>query len=70
MAAGLFYNSFTGIYQYQSGCSRRGSRYHVSGILHVARRIGHNKLAFGRGKVAISYINGNALLTLGPQAVC
>jgi hypothetical protein len=36
----------------------------------VSRRVGNNEFAFGRGKITVGHVNGNALFALGGKAVC
>ena len=42
---------------------------HVAGVLLVARSIGNDELALGGGKITVRYIDGDALLALGLQAI-
>src|ERR1700728_3470449 len=67
--ARLSQDALTGIDQDDGdvGGGRAGS--HVARVLLVPRSIGNDELAMGGGKVAISDVDGNALLALCAQAV-
>ena len=60
---------FGGVHQHHSGVGARSSRDHVARVLLVARRIGNDEFAAGGVEVAVSHVNGDALLALGLQAV-
>src|SRR5579884_4196271 len=47
---------------------RRAGR-HVARVLLVAGSVGENELAFSRTEVAVSNVDGDALLALGAQTV-
>ena len=64
MAFGLLDHPMTGIHQNKSRIGRRGTCDHIAGILYVSRGIGDNELAFGRGKIAVGHVYGDALLAL------
>src|SRR3954467_12081448 len=49
------------------GSARAGD--HVARVLLVSRRVGDDEFAARGGEVAVGYIDGDALLTLGLQAV-
>ena len=69
VAVGLFYETMPGIDQ-DDGQVRRGRPgHHVAGVLDVARGVGDDELALGRGEVAVGHVDGDALLALGPQPV-
>ena len=70
MAACLLDHSLTGVHENNSQVSRRGTRHHVPCVLDVAWSISDDKLTLGSSEVAVGYINGNPLLTLGFEAVC
>jgi hypothetical protein len=46
-----------------------GAGDHVARVLHVARRVGDDELALGRGEIAVGDVNRDALLAFGAQAV-
>ena len=58
-----------GVDQHDGGIGGRSARNHVAGVLFVAGGVGNDEFALGRGEIAVSHINGNALLALGSQAV-
>ena len=69
VAAGLFDDAMAGVdkkHHYLGG-GHAGDR--VARVLHVAGGIGEDEGALIRGEVAISHVDGNALLALGPQTV-
>ena len=47
-----------------------GAGGHVAGVLLVARGIGNDELATLGREVAVGYVDGDALLTLGAKPVC
>ena len=49
------------------GCGGPGD--HVARVLHVARCIGDDELAFGRREIAVRHIDGDALLAFGAQSI-
>jgi hypothetical protein len=58
-----------GVHQHHGGvCARCGSD-HVAGVLLVAGRVANDELACFGVEVAVGHIDGDALLTLGAQAV-
>ena len=59
----------TGIDENDTKVSCRSTRYHVSCILYMSRSVSNDKFPLGSSKVAIGHIDGDALLTLGTQAV-
>ena len=69
MAACLLNDPLACIHKNDGEVSRRGTSHHVSGVLDVPRCVGDNELALRCRKITIRYINGNALLTLGLEAV-
>ena len=42
---------------------------HVAGVLFMARRVGNDEFALGGGEIPVGYVDGDALLALGLQAV-
>ena len=70
VTARLRQNALGRIKQDNGYVSRRCARDHIACVLLVARRIGDDKAAVGRGEITVSNINGNALLALGDQAIC
>ena len=48
---------------------RGSARHHVPSVLDVPRGVGDDELPLGRGEVAVSHVNGDALLPLGAEAV-
>src|SRR3990172_147000 len=42
---------------------------HVAGVLLVARGVGDDEAAAGRGEVPVGHVDGDALLALGLEAV-
>ena len=55
--------------QYHGGVAAGGGGDHVAGVLLVAGRVGNDELALAGGEVAVSHVDGDALLALGLQAV-
>ena len=49
--------------------TRERARNHVARILFVAGGVGDDEFAFWGGKVAVGYVDGDALFALGGQAV-
>src|SRR2546422_10482318 len=47
----------------------RSASDHVPGVLDVAWRVGNDEFAARRCEVAVSHVNGDALLALGAQPV-
>ncbi|MOA55637.1 hypothetical protein D3C78_1794640 [compost metagenome] len=65
VSAGLIQHPFACVDQQDRQIAGRGPGRHIAGVLLMPRRIGNNKFAlFGR-EIAIGYVDGNALLTLG-----
>ncbi|MNI68153.1 hypothetical protein D3C73_1238310 [compost metagenome] len=58
-----------GVDEYHRHIRRRCARHHIAGVLLVARRVRDDELARGRGEIAVGHVDGDALLTLGFQAV-
>ena len=69
MAHRLFQYPVAGIDKDDAQVCRRGTRHHVTGVLHVSRGIGNDKLTLGCSEIAVSHIDGDALLSLSPQTV-
>ena len=69
VTAGLRDNSQTGINQNHSQIGRRTARNHIACVLLVSRCVGNDKLTLVGREIAISHINGDALLALGFQSV-
>ena len=69
MTSCLSDHSHAGIYQNNSQIGRRTTGYHITGILFVPRSISNDKFTVIGRKVAISYINRNALFTLCFQTI-
>ncbi|KPB96097.1 Uncharacterized protein AC506_1647 [Pseudomonas syringae pv. maculicola str. M6] len=69
VTTGLGLHAVTRIHQNDRQITGRRTGRHVAGVLLMARRIGNDELALGRGEIAISDINRDALLPLGLQAV-
>ena len=69
VAAGLFDDAMAGVDKKHHYLGGRHAGDRIAGVLHVPRGIGEDEGALIRGEVAISHVDGNALLTLGPQAV-
>ncbi len=67
--AGLGLHAVAGIDQDDRQIAGRGAGGHVAGVLLVARGVGDDELALGGGEVAVRDIDGDALLTLGLQAI-
>ena len=47
----------------------RGARHHVARVLNMAGRVGDDEFAAGGREVAVGDVDGDALLTLGPQPI-
>src|SRR5207248_5233885 len=69
MPACLLHNTLPGVDQNNDQVAIRRTRYHVAGILHVARRICNNEFSFWGRKIPVGYITSNALLTFGTKTV-
>ena len=69
MAASLFDNAMADVDKkhHHLGGGHAGDR--IAGVLHVAGGIGEDEGALIRSEVAVSHVDGNALLALGTQAV-
>ena len=69
VALGLFDDPVAGIDENDGevtvGCTGR----HVTGVLFVSGAVGNDELALVSRKIAISYIDGDALLALGLETV-
>jgi hypothetical protein len=69
VTARLREHALTGIDQHDGKIGCRSARRHVAGVLHMARRVGDDKLALRRRKEPVGDIDGDALLALGLQAI-
>ncbi len=65
----LFHHAVAGVDEDDGEVGGGSSRDHVARVLHVARCIGDDELAFGRGKIAVRHIDGDALLAFGTQSI-
>ncbi len=66
----LLEHAFAGINQDERHVGSRGAGHHVSGILHVPRGIGDDKLAAGGGKIPVGHVDGDSLFALRSQSIC
>ena len=66
---GLGLDAALGVEQDHGEVGGRGARHHVPGVLDVARGVGDDELAPGRGEVAVGHVDRDALLALGAQPV-
>ena len=57
------------VYQDDGGIGGRCARYHVAGVLFVSGRVGDDEFALGRGEIAVSDIDGDALFAFGGKTV-
>ena len=69
MAAGLRNHTQASINQDYGKIGSRTSGNHIACILFMSRSIGYDKFTVVRGKITVSYINRNTLLTLCFQPV-
>ncbi len=69
VTARLLDHALAGVDQDQGHVGVGGPRDHVARVLGVPGRVGNDELALGRGEVAVGHVNGDPLLTFGPQAV-
>ncbi len=69
VAVGLLDDPVAGIDEHDGQVGGGGAGDHVAGVLHMARGVGDDELALGRGEVAVGHVDGDALLALGPEAV-
>ena len=69
VAPGLGEDAFRGVEQDDRGVGEGGGNGHVACILLVPRRICHDEAALFGGEVTVGNVDGDALLTLGHQAV-
>ena len=69
MTARLRQDAFAGIDQDDGHIGRGGAGGHIAGVLLVARGVGDDELAMGGREVAVSDIDGDSLLSLGPQTI-
>ena len=67
--AGLLGHSIAGINKYNGRISRRCAGDHIAGILNMSRSVGDDEFALRGGKIAVGHINGNSLLSFGPEAI-
>ncbi len=65
----LLGHALAGVDEHEREVGGRGAGHHVPRVLHVARGVGDDELALGRGEVAVGDVDRDALLPLGPQAV-
>ena len=69
VALGLLQHAQARVDQDDGHRRRRGARRHIARVLHVPGRVGEDELALLRREVAVGDVDGDALLTLGAQAV-
>ena len=69
VAAGLLDDAIAGIDKQDDDLGRGHTRDGVAGVLHVARGVREDEGALVRSEVTVGDIDGDALLTLGAQAV-
>lgn len=69
VTTGLGLHAVAGVHQNDRQVTGRRTGGHVAGVLLVARGVGDDEFALGRGEIAISDIDGDALLPLGLQAI-
>ena len=69
VAAGLLDHAIPGVDQDDGQIRRRGAGHHVARVLNVPRCVGDDELALGRGEVAISHVDRDALFALRAQPV-
>ena len=69
VAARLLDDAVPGVDQDHRQVRGRGARDHVARVALVARRVGDDERAAGRGEVAVGDVDRDALLALGAQAV-
>ena len=65
----LLEDAFARIDENDREIGRGCARDHVARVLNVSRRIGDDELTLRRREIAISHIDGDALLALGTQAI-
>ena len=69
VAARLGDDTRASIHEDDGEVGRRAAGNHVAGILLVPRRVGDDKLAVVGREVAVSHVDGDALLALGLETV-
>ena len=69
VAARLGQDALARVDQHDGEIGRGGAGGHVAGVLFVARRVGDDELALGRGEVAVGYVDGDALFAFGAEAI-
>ena len=69
MAARLGKHSLARIDQDNGQIGGGSARDHIARVLLVARCVGNDEFALGRGEITIGHINGNTLFTLRLQTV-
>ena len=69
MAFGLFDNPFARVDQDDGEVGGGSTRDHVARVLDVARGVGNDEFAAGRGEVAVGHVDGDALFALGAEPV-
>ncbi|CRM93157.1 hypothetical protein [Pseudomonas sp. 22 E 5] len=69
MATGLGLHAVAGVDEDDRQVTGRRASGHVAGVLLMAWGVGDDEFALGGGEVAVSDIDGDALLTLSLQAV-
>ena len=69
VAPGLLDDTVPGVDEDQRELGRGRAGDHVAGVLHVPRGVGQHVGAGGGREVAVGDVDGDALLTLGAQAV-
>src|SRR5205823_11125843 len=69
VTAALLDDAIARVHEHDGEVGRGGAGDHVARVLHVTGRVGDDELAARRGEVAIGDVDGDALLTLGAQAV-
>ena len=69
VALGLRQHTLAGVDQDNREIGRRGSGRHVARVLFVPGRVGHDELALVGSEEAVRYVDCDALLALGLEAV-
>ena len=69
VSAGLLGEAVPRVDQHETEVGRGCAGDHVARVLHVARGVGDDEFALGRGEVPVGDIDGDALLALRAQAV-
>src|SRR5439155_14941800 len=69
MASGLFDDAGAGIDEHDGQVGGGSAGDHVGRVLHVARGVGDDELAFGGGEITVGNVDGDALFAFGAEAV-